>query len=67
MAAPRASRTDVAYRFLVGEVLRGRWEPGASVKSHVNSVMHRLGARNLTHAVSQYLTRSQDDPPERPS
>ena len=64
MAAPRASRTDVAYRFLVGEVLCGRWERAASVKSHIKSVIRKLGP---THAVSQYLTWSQDDPPERPS
>lgn len=41
MASSRQSRTATAYDHLLGEVLRGRWEPGATVSTY--SLADELG------------------------
>lgn len=45
------SSKEVAYKLCISEV---------TVKNHMTSVMQKLEAKNRTHAVALYLTRSRE-------
>jgi DNA-binding GntR family transcriptional regulator len=75
MAEGRMSRTEHAYRFLTREVLRGRWDAGATVSTYalaeelgisrtpVAEALRRLEGEGLVEIIPQVGTRIvQPDP-----